>query len=204
VLAALAVPRNPRSNRLATSTSSSAPSSPASATSSRSWQLPGQPPSTHSRSPWTVDSTTPWAVWACRLASHSTFWLGHPRGRCTLVASPSTKTASPAAAISASHWRRSSRLVMKVPSGWQNPRSASGPSSRSGLSPTSVLQDADHAAGASVRQPVEDDRGDRVQADLQDKRPGAALPGPARRVQSGQAGGQPAKHHGGQRRTRAV
>src|SRR6266542_2331702 len=137
---ALAMPRNPRSSRLATSTSSSAPSSPASASSSCSWQLPGQPPSTHSRSPQIVATDRPWAVWACRLASYSTFWLAHPRGRCTRVASPSTTTASPAAAISASTARRSSRVATNVPSGWQNPRPPSGPSSRSRLSPTSVLE----------------------------------------------------------------
>jgi hypothetical protein len=43
-----------------------------------------------------VDTARPWAVWACRLASYSTFWLAHPRGRCTRVASPSRHTASPA------------------------------------------------------------------------------------------------------------
>jgi len=64
------------------------------------------------------------------------------------------------------------------------------------------LGDPDHAPGAPVRQPVEDDRGDRVQADLQGKRPGAALSGPARRGQvgeAGEAGGQPGKHRGRQR-----
>src|SRR6266511_3119807 len=136
----LASPRNPRSSRLATSTPSSTPPSPASSMSSCSWQLPGQPPSHHSRSPWMVEMARPWAVWVWRLASYTTFWLAQPRGRCTRVASPSTTTASPAAAISASHSRRSSRLVMKLPSGWQYPTAASGPSSRSRLSPTSVLE----------------------------------------------------------------
>jgi hypothetical protein len=120
--------------------SSSTPPSPASASSSCSWQLPGQPPSHHSRSPQAVEMARPWAVWVCRLASYSTFWLAQPLGRCTLVASPSRQTASPAPAISASHRRRSSRLAMKLPSGWQKPRSPSGPSSRSRLSPTSVLE----------------------------------------------------------------
>jgi hypothetical protein len=78
------------------------------------------------------------AVWACRLASSRTFRLAHPQGRSTRVASPSTTTASPTSVISASHWRRSARLVMKVPSGWQYPTAASSPSSRSRLSPTSV------------------------------------------------------------------
>jgi hypothetical protein len=133
-------PRNPRSSRLGTSTSSSTPASPASFMSSCSWQLPGQPPSSHNRSPQIVLTARPWAVWAWRLASYTTFWLAHPRGRCTRVANPSTTTASPAAAISTSSPRRSSRVVMKVPSGWQKPRAPSGPSSRSRLSPTSVLE----------------------------------------------------------------
>jgi hypothetical protein len=47
----LAMPRNPRSSRFATSTPSSTPCSPASFMSSCSWQEPGQPPSTHNRSP---------------------------------------------------------------------------------------------------------------------------------------------------------
>jgi hypothetical protein len=42
---------------------------PATATSSCSWQLPGQPPSHHSRSPWMVEMARPWAVWLCRSAS---------------------------------------------------------------------------------------------------------------------------------------
>jgi hypothetical protein len=87
-----------------------------------------------------VEMARPWVVWVWRLASSSTFWLAHPQGRCTRVASPSRQTASPAAAISESHWRRSSKVTMKVPSGWQKPRAASGPSSRSTLSPTSVLE----------------------------------------------------------------
>jgi hypothetical protein len=87
-----------------------------------------------------VDTARPWAVWACRLASYRTFWLAHPAGRCTLVASPSTTTASPDAAISPSHRPRSARVVMKVPSGWQYPTAASSPSSRSRLSPTAVLE----------------------------------------------------------------
>src|SRR6266542_3764002 len=72
----LASPRNPRSSRLGTSTPSSTPSSPASARSSCSWQLPGQPPSTHSRSPQTVDTDRPWAVWVCRLASQEHLLVG--------------------------------------------------------------------------------------------------------------------------------
>jgi hypothetical protein len=66
------------------------------------------------------------------------------------------------------------------------------------------LGDADRPAGAPVRQPVEQHGGDGVQADLQRQRPGAATPGWARWEQVGQATGQPAKHRGGQRGTRAV
>jgi hypothetical protein len=94
----------------------------------------------HSRSPWTVDSARPWAVWVWRLASYSTFWLVHPPGRCTRVPSPSTSTASPEQAISESQQPSSARLVMKLPSGWQKPSAPSSPSSRSMLSPTSVLE----------------------------------------------------------------
>jgi hypothetical protein len=63
-----------------------------------------------------------------------------PGGRCTRVASPSTHTTSPLAAISTSRSRTSASVVTKVPSGWQNPSAASLPSSRSMLSPTSVLE----------------------------------------------------------------
>jgi hypothetical protein len=42
------------------------------------------------------------------------------------------------------------------------------------LSPTSVLQAPDHAAGAPVRQPVHQDRGHGVQADLQGQRRGGS------------------------------
>src|SRR6266545_8382337 len=87
-----------------------------------------------------VLTDSPWAVWAWRLASSTTFWLAHDLGRCTRVASPSTHTASPERAISASHWRSSSRVVMNVPSGWQYPMVANSASSRSMLSPTSVLE----------------------------------------------------------------
>ncbi len=87
-----------------------------------------------------VLTDNPWAVWAWRLASYRTFWFAHDLGRCTRVASPSTHTASPAWAISPSHWRSSSRVVMNVPSGWQYPMAANSASSRSMLSPTSVLE----------------------------------------------------------------
>jgi hypothetical protein len=42
---------------------------------------------------------------------------------------------------------------MKVPSGWQYPKAASGPSSRSRLSPTSVLEIPNRAqrAGPTAR-----------------------------------------------------
>jgi hypothetical protein len=66
------------------------------------------------------------------------------------------------------------------------------------------LGDTDHAAGAPVRQPVQQHRGHRVQADLQRQRRGAATSGRGWWGQVGEAGGQPAKHRGGQRRARAV
>jgi hypothetical protein len=95
----------------------------------------------------------------CRLASYSTFWLVQPRGRCTRAASPSRHTASPVRTISESQQRRSSRVLMRLPSGWQCPSAASGPSSRCDLG----LGDADRSPGAAVRQPVEDDRPDGIQ-----------------------------------------
>ena len=58
-----------------------------------------QPPSPHKRSPWTVDTAMPWAVWAWRLVSYQTVWLAQPRGRCPRVASPSTTAASPVRAL---------------------------------------------------------------------------------------------------------
>ncbi len=53
---------------------------------------------------------------------------------------PSTTTASPQRAISTSSSRRSSRVATNVPSGWQYPKAAKGPNSRSRLSQTSVLE----------------------------------------------------------------
>jgi hypothetical protein len=64
------------------------------------------------------------------------------------------------------------------------------------------LGDPDRPPGTPIRQPVQQHRGDGVQADLQRQRPGAALSGPTRRGQVGQVGGQPGQHLGGQRRTR--
>jgi hypothetical protein len=66
------------------------------------------------------------------------------------------------------------------------------------------LGDPDHAASTAVRQPVEDNGGHGVQADLQGQRRGAALPARAGWQQRGQATGQPGQHVGRQRRTRAV
>jgi hypothetical protein len=140
VLAVLGHARNPRSRTVTTPSASSTSPSPASSISSCSWQLPGQPPSHHSRSPWMVDTATPWTVWVWRLASYSTFWLTQALGRCTRVASPSTTTASLERAISPRRSHNSAGVATKVPSGWQNPSAASLPSSRSMLSPTSVLE----------------------------------------------------------------
>jgi hypothetical protein len=66
------------------------------------------------------------------------------------------------------------------------------------------LGDPHHTAGTPVRQPVQQHRGDRVQADLQRQRRGAAQVGRAGWQQVGQAGGQPGQHVCGERRTWAV
>ena len=63
---AASAPRNPRSTRAVTPVASRAARTPETSSNSCSWQLPGQPPSHHSRSPWMVDSATPWAVWVRR------------------------------------------------------------------------------------------------------------------------------------------
>jgi hypothetical protein len=52
------------------------------------------------------------------------------------------------------------------------------------------LGDADHAGGASVGQPIQDDLSDGVQADLQRQRPIATLPGWTGWGQVGKAVGQ--------------
>jgi hypothetical protein len=72
------------------------------------------------------------------------------------------------------------------------------------LSPTSVLEIPTARPARRYDSPVEKDRPDRVQADLQRKRWGAAHPGRARRKKTDEADGQPGQHVGGQRRTRAV
>jgi hypothetical protein len=112
--------------------------------------------------------------------------LAHPQGRWTRVAGPSTQTASPAPAHLHQQRAQVIRVATKVPPGWQKPRAARAPSSRSGLSPTSVLQAPDRPGGAPVRQPVQQHGSDRDQADLQRQWWGAALPGRAR----GPAGGR--------------
>lgn len=48
-----------------------------------------------------VDTEMPCPVCRRRLVSYSTFWLPHSRGRCTRVASPSTRTGSAVTASSA-------------------------------------------------------------------------------------------------------
>jgi hypothetical protein len=171
--------------------------------SSCSWQLPGQPPSHHSRSPWTVDTARPWAVWAWRLASYRTFWLPQALGRCTRVASPSRHTASPAWAISARCSRSSAKLVMRVPSGWQKPSrpawEAAGPCCRPPRSWKS--RPSGRRAGTTAR-PTRP----------RPRRPGGP-PTPAAGCRPARAGGVAAGGPGGrparqgpwrQRRTRAV
>src|SRR6266567_1108317 len=98
-----------------------------------------------------VLTDSPWAVWAWRLASSTTFWLAHDLGRCTRVASPSTHTASPERAISPSHRRSSSRVVMKVPSGWQYPMAASSPSTSAGSDERGQYDNGDRTSLAGVR-----------------------------------------------------
>jgi hypothetical protein len=112
-----------------------------------------------------VITAKPWAVWLWRLKSYSTFWLAHPHGRCTRVASPTTQTASPAAAISTSTSRRSSRVV-KGAVGLAEPHRGKLAKQQVQAVAHLGLGDADHAASAPVRQPVQQHRGDRVQADL--------------------------------------
>jgi hypothetical protein len=58
------------------------------------------------------------------------------------------------------------------------------------------LGDADHATGAAVRQPVQQHRSNRVQADLQSQRRAAAHAGWARWEQVGQAASQPSTSTG--------
>jgi hypothetical protein len=89
VLAVLAIPRKPRSTRAATAVVSSTSRSPDSSSSSCSWQLPGQPPSHYSRSPWTVVTDRPWAVCSCRLV-----WTATQRRRGQR--SPAAEPAPPA------------------------------------------------------------------------------------------------------------
>ena len=66
------------------------------------------------------------------------------------------------------------------------------------------LGDPHRSSGAPVRQPVQDDRSDGVQADRQRQWRGGALAWRARWQQVGQAGGQPVKYVGGQRGAWAV
>jgi hypothetical protein len=151
-----------------------------------------------------VDTARPWAVWVWRLASYSTFWLTQALGRCTRVASPSTTTASPERAISPRRSHNSARVATKVPSGWQNPSAASLPSSRSMLSPTSVLEIPTIRPARRYDSPVQDHRRDGVQSDFQGKWRVAAHAGWAGWQQAAQAAGQPGQHVCGQRGTRAI
>jgi hypothetical protein len=145
----------------------------------------------------------PWAVWLCRLGSYRTFWLAHPLARCTRVASPSRQTASPDAAISTSSARRSSRLVTKLPSGWQNPRSPSGRAAGPGCRrPRSWRSRPPGRRAGTTARPAAPRR----------PRPGGppataagCRPGRAAGMAPGGPGERPASQRGcGQRRTRAV
>ena len=66
------------------------------------------------------------------------------------------------------------------------------------------LGDPDHPTGPPVRQPVQHDSADGVQADLQAQWRVAAPPGRVRRCQVREPTGKPGQHLHGQRRMRAV
>jgi hypothetical protein len=193
----LAMPRKPRSSRLATSTRSSASSRPARVSSSCSWQLPGQPPSSHSRSPWTVATATPWAVW-CAAWRHRAPSGWPSRG----VAAPACRARPPAPPPRP---RPSRQATGQARPGCDEAAVGLAEPQRGQLAQQQVhavahfgLGDADRAAGAAVRQPVQQHRPDGVQADLQRQRRGAAGARWARRGQVRQAAGQPGEHGGGQ------
>jgi hypothetical protein len=173
---ALASPRKPRSSRLATSTPSTAPASPDSVSSSCSWQLPGQPPSTHSRSPQRVDSATPWAVWggAWRPRTPSGWpspWAAAPGSPGRPPAPPHRRGPSPKASGHAGRGGDAAAV------GLAEPQRCQGAEQQVQAVADLGLGDADHPAGTAIRQPIQQHRGDRVQADLQRQRPGAALSG---------------------------
>jgi hypothetical protein len=138
------------------------------------------------------------------LASYRTFWLAHPLGRCTRVASPSTQTASPTSAISPSQRRRVVQAADEDPVGLAEAELAKRAEQQVQAVADLGLEDADRPAGASVRQSVQQHGGDGVQADLQRQWWGAALVGWAWWEQGGQAGGQPGQYVCGQRRAGAV
>jgi hypothetical protein len=174
--AGLGHPSESRSTRAVTPVASKTARTPETSSNSCSWQLTDQPPSHHSRSPWMVDSATPWAVWVRRLASSRTFWLAHPPGRCTRVARPSTHTASPTWVISAS---RSRRL-----GGWPRTSRRAGTAPARPTRPQQVqavvdlgLADPDHPGGASGDQPVQHHRTQGVQPDLHLGLPPHSRPG---------------------------
>jgi hypothetical protein len=198
----LASPRNPRSSRLATSTSLRIPSSPTSFMSSWSWQLPGQPPSSHNRSPQIVLTDRPWAVWLCRLASYSTLWSAHPRGRCTTGRQPIHHHRL----AGCGHLHQQPAQVIQGgdegPVGL-NPRAPSGPSSRSRLSPTSVLEIPTARPARRYDSPSSSTAATasrRISSDSGGCRPGRV----GGMAQVDQAAGQPGQHVCRQRRTWAV
>jgi hypothetical protein len=167
MLVCLGQPAEPRSSRLATSTSSSTrPVRPVQGVRARgSCPASRRPPPTTGRPRWWRPPGPGGVEVAFGVVQH--LLVGPAAGRCARVASPSTQTASPAAASSQASGAGSSRVVMKVPSGWQNPprqaRQAASPGCRH-----LGRGDADQTAGAPVRQPIQQHRGDRVQADSSD------------------------------------
>jgi len=130
-------------------------------------------------------------------------WLPQPAGRCTRVASPSTKTGSPVAAISARCWPRSSRLVMKVLIGLADPERDQLAQQQVQAVTDLALADPNHAPGPPVGQPVEENRPDRIQPDLQRDRPGPTAPAWPW-CQVSEPGGEPGQDLCRQRRTRTV
>jgi len=146
-----------------------------------------------------VATDKPWAVWVCRLASQEHLLVGPPPG----PLHPGRQPVHQDCLAATGHLRKPLAQVVEA-----------GDEGAVGLAEAEVAQraqqqvqavadlgfgDPDHAPGAPVRQAVQQDRGDRVQADLQRQRPGAALSGRARWHKVGEAVGQPGEGLGGQR-----
>jgi hypothetical protein len=199
----LAMPRNPRSRMAATPAASSTPSSPDSASSACSWQLPGQPPSAHSRSPCTVDSATPgrcgrgaWrrtapAGWSTRGAAALAWPARKPQPPRRLRPSP------PGVRADLEGARRTCRRAGNTPARPAHP--TAGPGCRR---PGSWRwRPCSRRAGPTARR---DDGPDGVQADLQGQRRVPPRPGGRGGVSLARRGGEPGQQRGRQRRAWAV